>query len=70
MTLVRQSIRIDIASSTITYLGRALIGVSEDDAVWSILRISVDGAITKHEYAGGTNAYNSIWTNRAALSYS
>lgn len=64
------STRVDEASATVTYVGQAAIGSAEGDAKWRIKRITVTGAITDIKYAGGTEQFNQIWTNRAALSYS
>lgn len=61
---------VDEASSTVTYVGKALTGASTGSAAWQISRISISGSLTSVEYAGGTTSFNQIWANRAGLTYS
>lgn len=65
------SIMIDEASATITYVGYADPGVSEDNASWKIKRIdtSVAGQ-TKIKWAGGVPTKSNAWSDRASLIYS
>lgn len=65
-----QSVRIDEASSTVTYVGKAAVGSLNADAVWQIQRLTVSGSVTTIEYADGDSNFNNIWNNRASLSYS
>jgi hypothetical protein len=67
---VEQSMRIDEASATVTYVGVAAIASSEGGAVWKIKRITITGNVTDVKYADGNANYDNIWTNRASLSYS
>lgn len=60
---------IDEASATITYIGQAQDGSSIGDAVWSIQRIDTSSGVAM-EWADGSNAFNQVWDNRAALIYS
>lgn len=62
--------KIDVANSTVTYLGRAFTGSATSSAVWKIQRISVSGTITTIENADGNVQFDNIWDNRASLSYS
>jgi hypothetical protein len=62
--------RIDEASSTVTYVGRAEPGTAEGSAAWQIKKISVSGSVTTITWADGNENYDNIWSNRAALSYS
>lgn len=64
------SIRIDPASSTVTYYGYATVGSSEAAAVWQIKKKSVSGSITSYTFADGDELYDNVWANRAGLSYS
>lgn len=66
-----EATRVDVASSTITYVGKAPVGTAEGSAAWKIYRLTTnaEGDVTT-EYAGGTTTYNKVWTNRAGLSYS
>ena len=70
MAIVRQAVRIDVVSPSLTYLGRAAIGSSEGDPVWSISQITTTGTVTSILYSSGNTAYSSVWANRASLSYS
>lgn len=62
-------VRLDEASSTITYVGYAGITSLPSAAVWRIKRLnSTTGLVV--EYANGTSAFNNIWNDRAILPYS
>lgn len=64
-------VRIDVASSTVTYVGKALPGTATSVPLWKIIRLtSTAGGNLILEFAGGTTVYNKIWDNRASLSYS
>ena len=69
---------VDEPSEAVTYLGYyqpqtgdGALTTAQTQALarWTIARITVTGAITLTEYAGGSMAYNQIWDDRAALSY-
>lgn len=60
---------IDEVSPTLTYVGEAPIGATSSMAVWRIFRIQVTGTETKIQYAGGNTAWNSVWDDRASLTY-
>lgn len=62
--------KIDVASSTTTYIGRAYTGSSTSEAVWKIQRISSSGTVTTIDLADGNILFDNIWDNRASLSYS
>ena len=62
--------KIDVASSTVTYIGKAQIGASTSDPVWQIKRILVSGNITTISWANGTDAFTNVFDNRAAESVS
>jgi len=66
-----KALRYDPVSSTVSYLGVAVTGSAEGDAVWSIRRITFTaaGSVTV-EYADGNNRFDNIWSNRAGLTYS
>jgi hypothetical protein len=64
------STRVDDASSTVTYVGKAYVGASESAAVWQIQRITVTGTVTDIKWAGGNTKFDKIWTARAGLTYS
>jgi hypothetical protein len=62
--------RVDEASSTTTYVGKAVPGTAGGDSLWQITRISVSGTVTTIEYADGNDNFDNVWNNRASLSYS
>lgn len=61
--------RVDQASATIIYIGRASPSASTSDAVWRISRVdtSVDLEVL---FADGNGNYDNVWNDRASLSYS
>lgn len=64
------SSRIDEASSTITYIGKAVAGTSNSSANWQIYRLTTSGSTSTIEWADGNTNFDNIWNNRASLSYS
>lgn len=62
--------RVDDASATVTYIGKAAVGSANGSAVWQISRMTVSGTVTTIEYADGNISFDNVWDNRAALSYS
>jgi hypothetical protein len=66
-----QAVRLDTASSTVTYVGKAPVGTAENAAGWKLFRLTsnAEGDLTI-EYADGNSAYDNTWAARAALSYS
>ena len=62
--------RVDDASSTVTYVGKAYVGASESAAVWQIQRITVTGTVTDIKWADGNTKFDNNWSSRASLSYS
>ena len=67
--MAAKSTRIDEVSATLTYIGEAPTGASPSSPVWRISRITVSGTETIIQYANGNTNWNSIWDNRAALTY-
>ena len=63
-----ETVRVDDAG-TYVYVGYAVVGSPTSTAVWKIKRIKTTNVV-EVLYAGGTAFYNSIWDNRASLSYS
>lgn len=63
--------RTDFISDSVFYQGEALPGSAESAAAWRIKRVTlgVDGDVTE-VWAGGTAAFDKVWDDRAALSYS
>lgn len=59
-------------SANLIYAGVAKTGSSKASAVWQIKKLTYDGSgnLTDSQFAGGVPKFNSIWNNRASLSYS
>lgn len=62
------ALKMDEASSTITYVGEAAAGSATSGAVWRIKRISTAAGVAI-EWADGDTDFNNVWDNRAALTY-
>lgn len=62
--------RVDEASSTVTYIGKAVTGTSNGAAAWQVQRITESGAVLTIEWADGDSSFDNVWNNRASLSYS
>lgn len=69
-TSVTYTTRVDEASATTTYIGKAVVGSSEASSAWQIQRITVSGTVSTFTYADGDENFNNVWNNRASLSYS
>lgn len=61
--------RIDEASSTVTYIGKAVPGTATSAASWLIQKIDTSSG-TSILFAGGASTFDQVWNNRASLSYS
>lgn len=68
--MAAKSTRIDEASSTVTYIGEAPTGASPSSPIWRISRVTSSGTQTIIQFANGNTNWNSIWDDRASLSYS
>jgi hypothetical protein len=64
------STRVDDASSTVTYVGKAYVGASESAAVWQIQRITVTGTVTDIKWADGNTKFDNSWNLRSSYAYS
>jgi hypothetical protein len=66
-----EATRIDVASTTVTYIGKAEVGAAPDAATWKIMRLTstTEGDLTI-EYADGDAGYDNVWDDRASLTYS
>ena len=62
--------RLDVVSASLSYAGRAAMGVATSTAGWQIKEITVSGTQTIVKYADGDTLYDNVWDNRAALTYS
>jgi len=58
-------------SNNLIYQGRAVGGSSKASAVWQIKKFSYTGSnLTDIQWAGGDQAFDNVWDDRAGLSYS
>ena len=67
------AIRFDETDGTVLYIGQAYASAVESEAIWQIQRITFTTPGTDDldiEWADGNTAYDNIWANRLALSYS
>lgn len=63
-----EAVRVDTASSTISYIGKALVGSATSSPVWKISQLnSASGVVITY---AGIGSYDQIWDNRASLIYS
>lgn len=67
--MAAKSTRIDEVSATLTYIGEAPTGASSNSPVWRISRIQTLGTETTIQYANGNTNWNSVWDDRASLTY-
>jgi hypothetical protein len=65
----RLTVRLDEVSDTLFYVGKALIGKTNSDANWLIIRYTTVGNVLMSEYANGSEAFNQVWNDRATLTY-
>lgn len=65
-----EATRLDVVSSTVSYLGKAVPSSLTSAAVWKISRLtSTAGGNITTEYVDN-GKYTQIWDDRASLSYS
>jgi hypothetical protein len=63
-------VNVDDASSTVTYVGKAVVTASNSDPVWMIKKLTTTGTVLTITYANGNDFFDSVWNDRASLSYS
>ena len=61
--------RIDEATSTVTYIGKATPGTATSVSLWQIQKIDTTTG-TVITWADGNGDFDNIWDNRATLTYS
>lgn len=60
--------KVDTASSTVTYVGKAAPGSATSSAVWQIKKIDTSSGVDIKWAASGL--FTQVWDNRAGLTYS
>lgn len=61
---------VDNVSEEEIYYGYASLGVKETDKLWLIVRVTIDGTVTRTEYPDSMMVPNQAWADRATLNYS
>ncbi len=63
--------RIAYSGANTEYMGYADPGISENDAGWLIIKWTYNssGYAETKKFAGGSKAFDKIWTNRAGYDY-
>ena len=62
------ALRVDEASSTETYIGKAKIGTGTGQALWQIFKIDTSSG-TAITWADSDDKYDNVWDDRASLTY-
>ena len=66
----RYTTRIAYTGNNPEYIGEALPGVSEDDAVWRIKKLTYSGNnVTQIDWAGGSEKFTNVWSSRTTYTY-
>lgn len=65
-----EATRVDVASSTVTYVGKAIPGTLPANTGWKISRLTSDASGNLTIEFAGNGDYLFIWDNRASLTYS
>ena len=59
------------ASGMVEYMGLARTGSATSSAVWQIRKLTYSGVnVTEINFANGTVAFSSVWSDRESLSFS
>lgn len=66
---IMYSKRIDFISDDEFYRGEAVVGSSENNAVWRIRHVTIINNDVTELWAGGTANFDKVWANRLSLSY-
>ena len=62
--------RVEEASASVTYVGKAAIGSATSADVWQIMKLGTSGSLTSTTWADGDSSFDNVWDDRASLSYS
>lgn len=63
------TMRVDVADSTTTYIGKAAPGTAEADELWQIMKVDSSSG-TSIKYPSGSDNYSYAWSSRAGYTYS
>ncbi len=62
------AVRIDEASSTITYVGKAVAGTLDSDSAWQIFKMDTSSGL-EITWPDGESSFTFVWDDRVSLSY-
>lgn len=62
------ALRVDEASATVTYIGKAAIGSSSGQSLWQISKIDTTSG-TVITWADSNDSFDNVWDDRASLTY-
>lgn len=60
---------IDVASATVTYVGKAAPNTATSAASWQIKKIDSTTNPTSIKFADGVTSFTKVWDNRATFTY-
>ena len=63
------NILVDEVSTTVTYVGKAEVGVEKLEAKWQIFKVTVSGAETQVAFAENTDKFSHSWEIRDTYDY-
>ena len=66
----RLTLRLDDVSSSLTYVGKAMVGTLTSLPMWQIQRLLTSGTVLAIEWPDGSADSNFIWDDRATYTYS
>ncbi len=64
------TVLLDETEAGVTYVGRAAPSSPTSLAVWQIKKLETSGNVFSVSFADGNGNFDSVWDNRASLSYS
>lgn len=68
-TSEEEATKIDEVSSSLTYVGYAVLGADPSQPVWKIKKITTSGTVTSIQYPDGKKTFSFIWDDRTTLTY-
>jgi len=69
MTKQNFDIKVDAASATITYIGKAARGSAASASVWQIKRVDTGTLAADITWADDIDKFEKVWNDRAGYSY-
>lgn len=63
------TVRVDEASATVIYIGKAPVSTSTSSSQWQIRKIDTSSGVVI-TWADGNDYFDNVWDNRSGLTYS